>query len=88
MKTVHVLAWEYDTGGGFDWFFTAEAADKAFSEEKSNCDDPTLKRENWTAARYAVEVTADPTTNAQGVTDEIDGQCLHLFAAAARKYPQ
>ena len=37
MKTVYVVAWEYETGGGFDWYHTMEAANKGFKEEMKNC---------------------------------------------------
>lgn len=67
MKKVYVVSWEYDTGGGFDWYHTAEAADKMFEKEKINCNDINLRAENWTAFRFDVEV------GEQATTDEITG---------------
>ena len=33
MKRVYVVAWEYEGGGGFDWYNTPEEADKAYETE-------------------------------------------------------
>ena len=87
MNRVYVVAWEYSSGGGFDWFFDAPAADRAFVEEKKNVEDPALARDNWTAARYDVEVAADPRAEPDKVTREIDAQCCELFDTAPMHYP-
>ena len=98
MKTVYVVAWEYGEripgvpylsggGGGFDWFFDADAADRAFEAEKKNCTDPALARDNWTAARYDVAVVADPRLDPDAVTREIEAQDSELFDAAGIRDP-
>ena len=97
MNTVYVVAWEYGElvpgknyltggGGGFDWYFNAADADAAFLKEKVNADDPVLAREYWTAARYDVPVSADPSTDPEAVTHEIDANCLELIDAAPIRY--
>ena len=84
MKTVYVVAWEYDTGGGFDWYFTSEAADKEFEAEKINCLDANLALENWTAARYNFDTELDPETQGDEITERIDSVCCELFEAATK----
>jgi len=81
-KTVHVVAWEYDTGGGFDWYHTAVGADEAFEEEKSNAED--LKKENWTAFRFDVVVSNALTSDE--ITSEIDGDIESLCDNAPIKF--
>lgn len=98
MNRVFVVAWEYGEriaglpylsggGGGFDWYFTARDADVAFETEKANCNDPALRAENWTAARYDVDVRADPRAAPDAVTREIESQDSALFDAAPLHYP-
>ncbi len=83
MPKVFVVAWEYDTGGGFDWYYNAYAADVEFEVEKRNCHDPILAKENWTAFRFDVEVESFETT-----TDEIDAKLCELCDECQNKYPK
>ena len=84
MKTVYIVAWEYESGGGFDWYHTKKAADKAFIKEKENCDCPELKAAEWTAVQYQHETSlTDPVT----ITDEITAICTDLFDKAPLRYP-
>lgn len=83
MQTVYVVAWSFDTGGGFDWYYTAASADRAFEEEKQNADSPELAREGWTAYRFTVEVTGN---SPEEITDEIDAELLGLCDAAPVRY--
>jgi len=85
MKTVFVCAWEYASGGGFDWYHTAEARDKAFEKEKENCNDPLLKKDNWTAFSFDVEIP-------EGMPDEdtasyIDFSLDDFCLSAGIKFP-
>lgn len=59
---VYVVSWEYDGGGGFDWFYTAEDAAKALEVEKADS--------TWeTVSAYAFDAESnDP----EAVTAEID----------------
>jgi hypothetical protein len=81
MKTVYVVGWEYDGGGGFDWYYTKEAADAEFENEKKNCNDKLLMAENWTAFRFDVEVP-----NYETATDDIDTKICELCDNATIKY--
>jgi len=56
-----VCAWEYNTGGGFDWYRTFVAADKAFEKEKAVCKE--FADVDWKAFRYNVKLD-------EGLTDE------------------
>lgn len=80
----HVCAWSYEGGGGFDWYFTAEAADKAFEEEQGNCLNPRLFAEGWTAYRFDVEVQ-DGLSNDE-VTNAIDADLIELCDKATIKF--
>lgn len=80
----HVCAWDYEGGGGFDWYFTAKAADKAFEKEKGNCLDPKLNAGGWTAYRFDVEVR-DGLTNDE-VTNAIDADLIEFCDKATSKF--
>lgn len=75
---VHVVAWAYNSGGGFDWYRTAAAAEKAYEVELRNEKDPTLAREGWKAYRFDYEVTSDKTA-----TEEIDWDLIENCEQAA-----
>lgn len=84
---VHVIAWEYPCGGGFDWYRTPKAADVGWKEEKKNADDPALT--HWVAARFTFKTSHNPNGNEderQKITDEIDAKLPELFDAAKIKY--
>ncbi len=83
MKTVHVVAWHYDGGAGFDWYFKPDAADAAFETEKQTARE--LSAESWTAYRFDYQPTA---TTPEAITDEIDGQIDHLCSTAPQTYPK
>ena len=81
MKTVYVVAWQYNTGAGFDWYRTPEAADKAYAEEQVNVRTPSLAAENWTAYRFDVVLPSDVRWG-KPVTEYIDGQLDTLCQSA------
>jgi len=81
MKTVYVVAWQYNTGAGFDWYHTPEAADKAFAEEKFNV--KARADGNWTAYRFDYNTTA---TDSLAVTDEIDAELDALCQSATEQF--
>lgn len=78
-----VVAWEYDTGGGFEWYHTEAKAKKAFKKEKKVCD--TFKDENWTVARYSLVVASDLSPDA--ITTTIADRQCEMFDNAVKKYP-
>lgn len=78
MKTVYVVAFEYESGGGFNWYHTAEAAERAYQAELANCDRLT----GWSAYRFNYETE---NTDADAITAEIDGQLIELCEAATIK---
>lgn len=82
MKMAHVCAWDFEGGGGFDWYHTKEAADSAFEKEKENC--RQFVDCNWTAYRFDVEVSEGLTNDE--VTREIDGNLILLCDAATIKF--
>jgi len=79
---VYCVAWEYwygqCGGGGFDWYYSAEDADKAFEAEKEYADSADT---TWDAVRFDAEVTS-----AETATEEIDHRLPELFDAATIRY--
>jgi len=71
MTKVYVVAWAYDTGGGFDWYHNTIDADSAYEKEKNNVSDSKLAKENWSAFRFDIDVTS-----AETATDEIDSDLI------------
>ena len=69
MKTVYVVVWEYDGGGGFDWYDKVEPANTAFAEELRNQRNPMLKKENWIALFKVMQVRAKRPAR---ITEEIE----------------
>lgn len=67
MRLVHVVAWHYDGGAGFDWYLQPDKADLAFEEEKKNCHE--FRTDEWEAYRFDFEA-GDPLS--PSITDEID----------------
>ena len=82
MKTIYIVAWEYTTGGGFDWYHTAADADKAFEHEKIICDksEPDL----WTAFRLDFNTSE---TDPDLITKAIDLSLEDLLDQADQVYP-
>jgi hypothetical protein len=80
MKTVYVHAFEYATsGGGFDWYHTAEAADKAFEEGYYGPDDAEA------SADFRFDVTFPADTPAEQITQEIDDNIFDYCASASKR---
>lgn len=69
MRTVYVVAWQYNTGAGFDWYRSAADADAAFEKEKVNADE--LADESWCAYRF--DFKAATHLSDERITDLIDG---------------
>jgi hypothetical protein len=80
-KTVYVTAWEYESGGGFDWYHTADAADKAYEEEKKVAD--KNKESDWTAFRFDYDTESEVP---EEITNEISLAQDKLCEAATIKY--
>ena len=82
-EIVYVVAWSYESGGGFDWYVRKEDADLAWRKEKESADDPLLAREGWTAYRFEYRPNARTCPT---VTAEIDEQIIALCSNAAERY--
>ena len=78
-KKVHVVAWHYSSGGGFNWYFDSQSADKAYEDEKSNTEKHA--DEDCTAFRFDTEVSSYESAN-----DEIDAELDELCTEATIKY--
>ena len=75
LKTVHVVAWQYRGGGGFDWYAKAEDADTAFEQEKVNALD--LASSGWAAYRFDYDAHSILANEIEGEIDErLDELCL------------
>lgn len=64
---VWVVAWEYDGGGGFDWYYTQEAAKKARRAEQRN--EREFRNERWKAILFEYNPRA---RKPESITREID----------------
>ncbi len=82
--TVYVVAWEYDGGGGFDWYRAKTDTDVAFVEEQKNADE--LVDEHWTAVQFDFEVPEK--MSAEDLTERIQYSIWNtgMFASAAKRY--
>lgn len=76
---VHVMAWHYNGGAGFNWYRTPADADSAFAVEKGTVD--SYPKDNWTAFRFDVEVE-----NVETATAEIDATLDALCAGSQLSY--
>jgi hypothetical protein len=47
--TVWVVAWQYDGGAGFNFYWDKDDAEAAWVDEVKNTEDPQLKAEGWSA---------------------------------------
>ena len=82
MKTVYVVAWEYDGGGGFNWYTQKNLAESAYLGEMENAD--SMPGSNWVAASYTITV-ADG--DAEEMTAEIDRHnAVYFDHASTLKY--
>lgn len=79
--TVYVVAWQYNTGAGFDWYRRPGDADTAYKEEEDNADE--LAEEGWSAYRFDVAVSAKLSD--EQITEFIDGQLDELCQKAPQK---
>jgi hypothetical protein len=70
MKIAYVVGWQYDTGGGFDWYFNAKDQEKMYQKELENERDPSLAKENWKAFKFEFEY--DESLTNDEVTDKIN----------------
>ncbi len=79
-RTVHVVAWQYSGGAGFDWYAAKADADKAFTEEKKNEAKPELSVSKWTAYRFSVRVPArmKPEEITNLIDSNIDERCAKV----------
>lgn len=80
---VHVVAWQYNGGAGFDWYLKPAHADKAYQEELANC--KGLEDEGWSAYRFDFQAKSDDHTG-DAITEEIDAQLDDLCAKASIKH--
>lgn len=67
-STVHVVAWRYNGGGGFNWYHSEDAANRAYEKEKENTHE--LANSEWTAYRFDYQPVISQSDD--DVTDEID----------------
>jgi hypothetical protein len=74
-EKVYVVSWEYDGGGGFDWFYDKAIAKHALEQEK--------KEPSWDAV-YFWEHETSLLPDADAVTKEIDRD-LFEFQRTAEK---
>ena len=79
MKRVYVVAWHYETGGGFDWYYNKKVADDKFEEEKAICHNN--KNLDWKAYRFDAVVSSYETA-----TEEIDEHLDYYCENAISKY--
>lgn len=63
---VHVVAYQYNGGGGFNWYAKAEDAEKSYEREKEACDD-------LVSCGYEVCKFEFTVSDLESATDEIDG---------------
>jgi hypothetical protein len=82
MKTVHVVAWEFESGGGFDWYRTEEAADTYFEKEKVNCDH--FHEDNWEAVQFSWVVGSGLTN--EEVTEKLTPLVDAVFPFVEKRY--
>lgn len=82
MKLVYVVAWEYDTGGGFDWYHSEELADKYFEEEKINCEE--FWEDHWEVRQFTCEFSPDLSN--EEITEAIAANEEELYNAATKRW--
>lgn len=81
-KIAYVSAWDYDSGGGFDWFYTKESADTAFELEKLNCVE--FKLNEWVSYRFDIPVPS--VMSDYEVTNRIDSDLRYFCDNAPVNY--
>lgn len=82
MKQIFVVAWEYETGGGYDWFNTLEAANTGYENELVNCE--VFKEDNW-KARQCIIVVPENMTNEE-ITDHIEANQDVIWQTSSERY--
>lgn len=74
-KTVYVVAWEYESGGGFDWYADRANAVARFERERDSLDADT--------AYFFYPYTTKADEPADATTDAIDANLIECCAGAA-----
>jgi len=64
---VYINGWEFNYGGGFDWYFEKEIAELAFKKEKKNVKE--FVKDKWTA--FLLEYDTKKIDSDE-ITEEID----------------
>jgi len=80
--TVYVVAWQYNTGVGFDWYRRPGDADAAYEEEKGNADE--MADEGWSAYRFDYVVSSKMSD--EQITQLIDSELDDLYVKATEKH--
>lgn len=75
--------WEYESGGGFDWYESRTTATEAFEVEKKNCDE--LSTSEWKCV--LVEYPVLDGKMGDEITDAINDDFCNLFDSASVRYP-
>jgi hypothetical protein len=71
---VFAVGWEFDGGGGFDWYYQKSAQKIALKTEQENV--KAFKNENWIAFTFSADVPEDVDT--ERVTELIDANIWQL----------
>lgn len=82
MRTVHVVAWESEGTGGFNWYHEVAAANAAYEVEKLNAD--KYKGTGWKAFRFDFTTDLDESLITRTIETNLDALC---FAAPLAYMP-
>lgn len=70
LQTIYVCGWTYETGGGFEWYWTEDAANAAYLDELKN--ESKAAEYQWCAFRFDIRTRSiDP--------DAITAEIVELF---------
>jgi hypothetical protein len=83
MTKVYVVAWRFNTGGGFDWYVYKADADAAWREERLNAE--SFASEGWKAYRFEYQTRLDVIYEDE-ITDEIGEQLDSLCDTSVVSY--
>ena len=64
---IYIVAWEYNGGGGFDWYLKKKDALEAIKDERKN--EIVWKKDKWTAFYFEVDLLSIR----DDITDMLDG---------------
>jgi len=81
-KLAHIVAWDSDGSGGFDWYHNDREANVAFEKERDNA--VNYADSDWKAYRFTVLV--DESLSDDEVTRLIDRDLRHYCDTAADSY--